>query len=216
MKIRNHCDFSKLPNATDFIYTVNIIMRSGALFTLAIAHETNNNLYTTLTVNDHGSVHIWNRYTNGETPTLYDSEGNGDFYDQVADIVSRENDRERNLTTKNKMNFEYKSETPQGTSIIEIRSENGKLIADLNDIKKGSVELVTDETGHPNLKLQFIDKEFVYHFTKAHMGEMTHLYVDGELIASPMIMQPLLTNELIIAGDFDKVSIGEIISIIND
>lgn len=185
-------------------------------YLIAFVHDSIKNIYTTLTVNDKGSVRIWNRYANGETPELYISENNLSFYEKVVGIFTAEKDREESVITSDDGPFEYKPETAVGTSILEIRSEDGKLIADVNDVELNSLQVVTRGTENAALQIRFIDKEFVYRFTKAHLGETTYFYLDGDLIFSPIISEPLMTNDLVIEGDFTQVSLEEILAKMND
>ncbi|QOY35512.1 hypothetical protein AWH56_022980 [Anaerobacillus isosaccharinicus] len=184
-------------------------------YLIAFVHDSSKNIYTTLTVNDKGSVQIWNRYANGETPEFYISENNQAFYEKVVGIVAAKKDREKSATKNDEVPFEYKAETAVGTSILEIRSQDGKLIADVSDIEPNSLQVVTRVTGNTALQIRFIDKEFVYRFTKAHIGETTYFYLDGDVIFSPFIAQPLLTNDLVIEGDFTEVSLEEILAKMN-
>lgn len=184
-------------------------------YLVAFVHDSSKNIYTTLTVNDKGSVQIWNRYANGETPEFYISENNQAFYEKVVGIVAAERDREQSVTTNDEVPFEYKAETAVGTSILEIRSHDGKLIADVSDIEPNSLQVVTRGTGNAALQIRFIDKEFVYRFTNEHLGQTTLFYLDGDLIFSPIIDQPLLTNDIVIEGDFTEVSLEEILEKMN-
>ncbi len=184
-------------------------------YLLTIIHDPSRDVYSTLSVNDEGTVYIWNRYTNGENPSLYVSKGNLEFYDQVARINEEEKERERHLNaiSEDEINFEYKTEA---SSVLEIRSAAGKLIADLHDIQKDSLKVETNESGSPLLRMKFNDKEFVYRFTKAHVGEEIHVYVNGELVASPMIMEAFMTRELTMSGGFDEASLDELVKTIKE
>lgn len=185
-------------------------------YPLSIIHNTSDNIYTTLLVNDDGEVFIWNRYTEGETPSFYVSEENQEFYNQVAQIVEKESERNLNAMDDEEIEFEYKTEIPEQTSIFEVRSENGKLIADLSDIEQDSVEAGTGESGHPLLKLRFKDKDFVSHFTRAHIGEEIQIYVDGELISSVRPMQVIPTKEVTFSGDLDEALLDEMVKTIKE
>lgn len=178
-------------------------------YLVAVVHDMSENIYTTFTVLEDGTIHIWNRYSHGDVPAFYSSEGNADFYKKISDIVLRNKNRQQeNISSGG--SFEYKSEDPNNPSIFEIRSEDGQLIADINDIDRTSVEVVDRELGGVGLAIRFIDKDFVLQFTRAHLGQSTHFYIDGILITSPMINQALFTNEIIIDGDFSEIDLDAV------
>ncbi|WP_216827368.1 hypothetical protein [Alkalihalobacterium elongatum] len=185
-------------------------------YLLGIVHDSIENIYTTLRVDNNGTIYIWNRYANGEIPDFFKSEGNEDFYVMVSRIVENEKDREQNLIENDKSDFEYKDETKKEAAILEIRSEDGKLIADINDIKIESIEVVPTDNDRYALAVRFIEKDFVYRFTKAHLGEETHFYVDGELISSPIIREPMRINDLIIDVGLNKDELEEMVSKIKE
>jgi preprotein translocase subunit SecD len=72
------------------------------------------------------------------------------------------------------------------------------------------VSVVTDPVvNQPALKMELTadSKEAFGAFTNRHIGEQVDLTVDGEVLMSPIVREPILGGEVVINGRFEKAEL---------
>ena len=72
------------------------------------------------------------------------------------------------------------------------------------------VSVVTDPIANqPALKMELTaeSKEAFGAFTNRHIGEVVDLKVDGEVVMSPVVREPILGGEVMINGRFDRAEL---------
>jgi len=72
------------------------------------------------------------------------------------------------------------------------------------------VSVMTDPIGgQPALKMELTaeSKEAFGAFTNRHIGQQVDLKVDGEVLMSPIVREPILGGEVVINGQFEKAEL---------
>ncbi|MBU9723396.1 MULTISPECIES: hypothetical protein [Bacillaceae] len=185
-----------------------------------MVHDEAMNISTAVTVNEEGTVHIFEHATMDGPADIYRSEGKVDFFEKMKGIVLEERDKETSWhnddSAIDEVAFEYKdeAETVDGAEVLEIRSEDGRLIADLSDIEPGSAQIREQETGAV-VTFRFVQNGFVYAFTSNHIGETVPFYFKGEMITAPKVNMSIQTEEIMISGELDDELMEEIVDVIN-
>lgn len=98
---------------------------------------------------------------------------------------------------------------------VSIQKEEGEVLASTADFTEASVEY-QEQNEQYIIHLTFKDEDTFEEITKSHIGEAVHIYLNEELISSPMINAVLRTETIVIEGDYDKETAEHFVAAINN
>jgi len=123
--------------------------------------------------------------------------------------------------------LEFKTEAPEGTSQNATVGPDGQLSLDLSNqfvnteltgryLKKATLEF-DPNTREPRVSLQFDEAgtKLFGEITKANVGKMVAIYLDGSPISTPVVRQEILDGQAVISGSFTPTEAKQLVGRLN-
>ncbi len=123
--------------------------------------------------------------------------------------------------------LEFKTEAPEGTPQNATVGPDGKLSLDLSNqfvnteltgryLKKATLEF-DPNTREPRVALQFDEAgtKLFGEITKANVGKMVAIYLDGSPISTPVVRQEILDGQAVISGSFTPSEAKQLVGRLN-
>ncbi len=123
--------------------------------------------------------------------------------------------------------LEFKTEAPEGTPQNATVGPDGQLQLDLSNqfvnteltgryLKKATLEF-DPSTREPRVALQFDDAgtKLFGEITKANVGKMVAIYLDGSPISTPVVRQEILDGQAVISGSFTPSEAKQLVGRLN-
>ena len=123
--------------------------------------------------------------------------------------------------------LEFKTEAPEGTSQNATVGPDGQLSLDLSNqfvnteltgryLKKATLEF-DPNTREPRVALQFDEAgtKLFGEITKANVGKMVAIYLDGSPISTPVVRQEILDGQAVISGSFTPTEAKQLVGRLN-
>jgi preprotein translocase subunit SecD len=123
--------------------------------------------------------------------------------------------------------LEFKVEAPKGTPQNATVDKNGKITVDTNTqfvstdltgryLQKATLEFDTN-TREPKVSLQFNDAgtKLFAEITKANVGKMVAIYLDGAPISTPVVREEIPNGQAVISGSFTPTEAKQLVGRLN-
>lgn len=98
---------------------------------------------------------------------------------------------------------------------VEFQDENGTMIFDVDDIESVQIQKFDPSSSIDySILFTFTDEgaQKFADFTTLNEGEVLNVTVDGEIISSPIINEPITEGSAVIEGDFSAKEVTEILN----